>query len=140
MGFGSVHHDVAVGVVRSSLLEPNPLVPAVHAADRIRLNWKRQILVNTDLSPPDACAIRIVAAKRPGPVHLAHLILAVRTASDLHERRGIARAALVLVEPPSAEMVRHRHDAGPDPLGDPRACDEETDARMDLDEISGRDA
>jgi hypothetical protein len=44
-----------------SALDSNPLVPAVHPADRIRVNGEGQILVHSAFLPEDSLRIRIVA-------------------------------------------------------------------------------
>src|SRR5215210_910410 len=67
-----VDDDVAVGIARSGFLEMDPLVPAVHAADGIRLHRERQVLVDADLAPPDAPRVRIGTLEGGGAVHLLH--------------------------------------------------------------------
>src|SRR5437879_2755478 len=45
-----IHADVAVPIVRPCFFERHPLMPAVHAADRIRLHREREVLVDTDVA------------------------------------------------------------------------------------------
>src|SRR5436190_8476483 len=47
-----VDDDVAVLVVGAGFRQRDPLVPAVHAADRIRLHRARQVLVPAHRAPP----------------------------------------------------------------------------------------
>src|SRR5262245_28366105 len=48
MGLRGVDDDVAVAIVGPGLFEANALMPAVHAADRIRLDREGEVLVNAD--------------------------------------------------------------------------------------------
>ena len=63
-----IHLDVAVAIVGPGGLQTDPLVPAVHAADRIGLHRERQVLMHADIVPPDARRIGIVARERLGAV------------------------------------------------------------------------
>ena len=68
-----IDKNVTVPVVRSCALQTHFLMPAVHTADRIRLNGEGQILMNTSIFPPDAFGIGVSARIRFDPMHLAHL-------------------------------------------------------------------
>ena len=48
-------------------------MPAVHAADRIRLDGKRQILMNSAVCPEDALSIGIGAGERLNSLFDPHL-------------------------------------------------------------------
>src|SRR6185503_9785378 len=85
-----VDEDIAVLVSRSRLLERHALMPAVHAADRIRLHGEREVLVDADVAPPDARAVGIAAREGPRAVHLGNLVAAA-LAIDGHQR---GRAAI----------------------------------------------
>src|SRR5262249_21228068 len=80
-----VDEDVAVAVAWRRLFERDALMPAVHAAHRIGLHGKRQVLMDADVSPPDARAVGIVAGERLRAVHLRHLV-SCALAIDFHER------------------------------------------------------
>jgi len=67
-----VHFDVTVPIVGPSLFQRHALVPAMHAADRIRLNRESQVLVYANLVPPDAAAVGVAALERTRSMHLSH--------------------------------------------------------------------
>src|SRR5207237_10098786 len=130
---------VAIPIVRFRPIETYSLMPAVHAAHRIRLNREREVLMHPHLAPPDPLGVRVAAAERTRAVNLPHAITPL-LARDCHERRGRPRAAGLFVQTPAAEMMRHAKYAGTDAFGHPRARHEPADPRPHLDQISRADA
>jgi hypothetical protein len=61
LGLASVYEDIAIVVFWVRYLDLHFLVPTMHAADRIRMYTKRQILMYTGLAPEDAGRIRVFA-------------------------------------------------------------------------------
>ena len=57
----SVYEDVAVAIFASSLFYANHLMPAVHAADRIGMHRKSDVLMNAGVAPPHAFGLGIRA-------------------------------------------------------------------------------
>src|SRR5690606_12458516 len=56
-----IHENIAVLVTRLRLFDPHSLVPAVHAADRVRMNGVGDVLVNAAVRPKDAAAVLVFA-------------------------------------------------------------------------------
>src|SRR5262245_49942594 len=132
-----IHLDVSVSIVGPCTFEPDPLMPAMHTADRVRLNRKRQILVDPDLAPPDPLAVGIVAGEGTGPVLLPHPVACAcagprrraRFPRDGDERARAAPTADLVLQPPASEVMRHAEHARANAFGHPRARDERPDAR-----------
>jgi len=51
------------------------LEPAMTPAHRVRVNRMGEVLVNTDVVPPDAVCVWIAALPRPGAMNDAQLVL-----------------------------------------------------------------
>src|SRR4051812_27567879 len=54
-----IYVDVAIAIRRPGFFECDALMPAVHAADGIRLDGKGEVLVNADLAPPDTRTVGV---------------------------------------------------------------------------------
>src|SRR2546426_8818720 len=135
-----VHEDVAIALVGAGPRHAHLLVPAVLAADRIRLDREREVLVHTGVLPPDARGVGSGALDRLDAVQLPLPPLAGRLAREIDERGGPPLAARRLGQPPAPEVVRARDDARADGLGHPDLVDEPADGRRDLEQLAGRHA
>jgi hypothetical protein len=62
-----IDHHIAVAVPLVRRLEPHLLVPAVHPRDGVRLDGKREVLVDPGVAPPDPGRVGVVGLERPGP-------------------------------------------------------------------------
>src|SRR5919204_2313307 len=106
-------------------------MPAVHAADRIRLDRECQVLMHPHFAPPDPPGIWVVALKWSGPVHLPDAVAPI-FAIDPHHGRCRPRVAGLFVEAPPPQMMRHRDNSRADSFSDPDARHEISDARTNL--------
>src|SRR5256885_319567 len=67
-----VHEDVAVTLAGRRPGDGHLLMPAVLAADGVRLDGERQVLMNAGILPPHALGVGILAGPRAHAVHLPH--------------------------------------------------------------------
>src|SRR5437762_1955246 len=65
--FLSVHVNVAVSVSGFSFADAHGLVPAVHSRNRIGMDREGQVLMHTDVAPPDTQSVRVLRFVWPGP-------------------------------------------------------------------------
>src|SRR5262249_50628872 len=112
------------------------LMPAVHAANGVGLNGKRQVLRHAPFAPPDPLRIRIVAGERDWPFDLPDKPFSWFWLRDLHNVGTIAIARGILTRTPAPEVVRAGDHAGPNPLGQPNAIDEVADCRPHAHQIT----
>ena len=127
-----VDHDIAVGIAGLCRGHRDSLKPAVHAADRIGLYGKGQVLVYAGVGPPDQPGVWVVAAigrltvlpAEPPPA------VVVLINGGLTRPPGAGR---LLFQPPTAHVVAGRNHTGTDPLRTPRRYDEVADPGRDAD-------
>src|SRR5688572_17856426 len=132
--------DVSVVIARLRLRHTYGLVPAVHARDRVRLHWKRDILMHPDIAPPDTQCVRIGRCVGRGTGAAPHAPLIAITL-EIDRRHDLPLAGLTLcVWPPPAHVMTARDNTRPNALGHPRLDDEMANARFNPHQITGAHA
>src|SRR5262245_22042482 len=96
-----VHKDVSVTIVLSGTLHTHHLMPAMHAANWVRVHGERDVLMDPGVIPPDACAIGIIALIRLNAAHLTHLPLPFSDFPEINQRARKAFDLIILVYAPS---------------------------------------
>ena len=109
------------------------------SADVVGLHRKGQVLVNAGILPPHPPGVLVGALERLNAVKLSHHPLPGLHLLQLDQGRGEMAAAGFLLQAPAPQVMRARHHAGPDPLGDPDPVHEIADLGVDLDEVPGDD-
>ena len=138
MGLYRIDKDIPVSVFRPRPLYFHFLVPAVLAADEIRLNWKGEVLVYSPVLPPYSLGVRVLAFKRPHAVDLAHLPFSRLDLLQVNQGCGPMCSARLFLQSPATEVMRAGDNAGSDSFGDPDLVHKVTDLRADFEKVSGR--
>jgi hypothetical protein len=86
-------------------------MPAVLAADEVRLYEKCEILVHPAVFPENSLRVRVIALERLDAVNVTHHPLARFDLFQIHQGCGPALAARIFLQPPTAEVVRASDDA-----------------------------
>ena len=122
--------------------DAHPLVPALHARDRVRLHTRKvQVLVHAGVVPPDRdrCRRSDGLIRRHDAIGSPPARLSVhescRAGSIVGLAGGPRTGPSVFVEPPAAHVVRRSDDTGPNALGSPGLDHEVADASRDAHEI-----
>ena len=137
MGLIRIHKHIAIPVVGTCRFHAYLLVPAVHAAYRVRVDRERHVLMHAGILPPDAVRIRIVALERLHALKLTHKPLSLADILQVHKSRRPALAAVFLGESPASEMMRTRHYSGADTFSDPHSNDEVPHFSIHLGKVPG---
>src|SRR5205823_12727437 len=101
------------------------------------MNGESQVLMNSDVVPPDAQSVGIARFVRSGA---AFAFQSPLIAFVIQSYRGHHLFLSVLVNFPAAHMMTARDDARFDSFGDPRAHDEISNLSFDAHEIAGAHA
>src|SRR5439155_14424658 len=101
------------------------------------MNGKGQVLMNSDVVPPDAQSVGIARFVRPGA---AFALQSPLIAFVIESYRGHHLFLSVLVRLPAAHMMTARDDARFDSFGYPGAHDEITNLSFDAHQIAGSQA
>src|ERR1700687_2776303 len=100
-----IDEDVAVAVVSAGPLHAHHLVPAVHAADRIRMDRECNVLVHARIAPPNSFCIGIGGVVGFHSRDLAHFPLSLADFLQIDPRARHAFDLILLVDAPASEMV-----------------------------------
>lgn len=108
-------------------------MPAVLAGDGVWMHWEGQVLVNADISPPDAQGVGVCGfvGRNAACAFQAPLIRVVFEADGRHH------LPLAFVrEFPASHVMAARDDAGPYAFGHPGADDEVADFGFDAHQLA----
>src|SRR5688572_439775 len=97
------HVAILIAVLR--FLYTHLLMPAVHAADRVRVNGEGEVLMHATLFPPDALRIRVFTLERLHAFKLAHFPFAVPQLLQVNERRSPTVCAFGFFSTPTPQMM-----------------------------------
>src|SRR5437660_8661406 len=113
------------------------LMPTVHSRNRIGMNGESQVLMNSDVVPPDAQSVGITRFVRSSAAFAFQTPFA---AFVIESYRGHHLFLSVLVRLPAAHVMTARDDARFDSFSDPGAHDEISNLSFDAHEIAGSHA
>src|SRR5437762_13609372 len=113
------------------------LMPTVHSRNRIGMNGESQVLMNSDVVPPDAQSVGIARFVRCGA---AFAFQSPLIAFVIESYRGHHLFLSVLVRLPAAHVMTARDDARLNSFSDPGADDEISNLSFDPHEIAGAQA
>src|SRR5579875_357785 len=134
-----IDKNVAVAIVRSGARDRYLLMPAMLAADRIRLHRESEILVHAGVVPPDPLGVGVGARERLDAPPLTHQPSPGLDLVQIDQRRRPSLAAAIRLESPASEMMRACEHARPDALGHPCLVDEIANLGSHSQQIAGRD-
>src|SRR5437016_1765805 len=113
------------------------LMPTVHSRNRIGMNGESQVLMNSDVVPPDAQSVGIARFVGSGA---AFAFQAPLIAFVIESYRGHHLFLSVLVRLPAAHVMAAGYDARFDSFGHPGAHDEISNLGLDAHQIAGSHA
>src|SRR5437016_4752307 len=113
------------------------LMPTVHSRNRIGMNGESQVLMNSDVVPPDTQSVGITRFVRSGA---AFAFQSPLIAFVIQSYRGHHLFLSVLVRLPTAHVMTARDDARFNSFSDPGANDEISNLSFDAHQIAGSHA